>query len=109
MAGSLHLYISFEVEALKTQCLLWGLSSSEAAEKEYGEGNHIPLLLPIDFLCIIHIPLLLPIVCSLVPFCTRPVYFRVVLFLAPYFGLFIKFAFYRSKKNFFLIMLLKDA
>ena len=30
--------------------------------------------------------------------CTRPVYFRVVLFSAPYFGLFIKFAFYRSKK-----------
>ena len=26
-------------------------------------------------------------------------YFRVVLFLAPYFGLFIKFAFYRSKKK----------
>ena len=41
----------------------------------------------------------LVVVCSLVPFCTRPVYFRVVLFLAPYFGLFINFAFYRSKKK----------
>ena len=33
------------------------------------------------------------------PFCTRPVYLRVVLFSAPFFGLFIKFAFYRSKKK----------
>ena len=41
----------------------------------------------------------LGVVCSLVPFCTRPVYFRVVLFSTPFFGLFIKFAFYRSKKK----------
>ena len=47
-------------------------------------------------------------VCSFVPFCTRPVYFRVVLFSAPFFGLFIKFAFYRSKNIYIYMKNLRD-